>query len=156
MENYLIAFTYFFKWGEGARGMMAPPIPPGSAGPALTKLRKGRWFWDIFDLPTYPNQILYYISLFSKIRCSLTYLPIKAGHALRIWICGCSPFYKNELWASKSAGAHSTKSLEISGCKRWCPKDLRVCAPAAPVLTHSLISTYLKIWRHMWMLPNKN
>ena len=42
-------------------------------------------FW-----PTYPNQILYYISLCSKIRCSLTYLP-----------------------------------------------------------------TYLKIWRHMWMLPNR-
>ena len=42
-------------------------------------------FW-----PTYPNQILYYISLFTKIRWSLTYL-----------------------------------------------------------------STYLKIWRHMWMLPNR-
>ena len=28
---------------------------------------------DVFDLPTCPNQILYYISLFSKIRCSLTY-----------------------------------------------------------------------------------
>ena len=37
-----------------------------------------------------------------------------------------------------SAGAHSTKSLKISGCKRWCPIDLRVRAPAAPVLTHSL------------------
>ena len=36
-----------------------------------------RFFWDIFDLPTYPNQILYYISLFSKIHFSLTYiLPI--------------------------------------------------------------------------------
>ena len=35
-----------------------------------------RWFLGIFDLPTYPNQILdYYISPFSKIRCSLTYLP---------------------------------------------------------------------------------
>ena len=32
-------------------------------------------FFGIFDLPTYPNQIHYYISLFSKIRCSLTYLP---------------------------------------------------------------------------------
>ena len=60
------------------------------------------------------------------------------GHALGIWICGCSLFYKKELWASKSAGAHSTKSLKISGCKRWCLKDLRVCAPAAPMLTHSL------------------
>ena len=34
-------------------------------------------FWAFLTyLPsTYPNQILYYISLFSKIRCSLTYLP---------------------------------------------------------------------------------
>ena len=40
------------------------------------------------------------------------------GHALGIWICGCTLFYKRELWASKSAGAHSTKSLKISGCKR--------------------------------------
>jgi hypothetical protein len=64
-----------------------------------------------------------------------------SGHALEIWICGCSLFYKRELWASKSAGAHSTKSLQISGCKSWCPKDLRVCAPTAPVLTHSLLLT---------------
>ena len=55
-----------------------------------------------------------------------------------IWICGCSLFHKRELWASKSAGAHSIKSLKISGCKRWCHKDLRVRAPAAPVLTQSL------------------
>ena len=27
-----------------------------------------RYFSGIFDLPTYPHQILYYISLFSKIR----------------------------------------------------------------------------------------
>ena len=38
----------------------------------------------------------------------------------------------------KTVGAHSTRSLKISGCKRWCPKDLRVRAPAAPVLTHSM------------------
>ena len=31
-------------------------------------------FLGIFDLPAYPNQILYYISLCSKIRCSLAYL----------------------------------------------------------------------------------
>jgi hypothetical protein len=42
----------------------------------------------------------------------------RPGLALGIWICGCSLFYKRELWASKSAGAHSTKSLKISGCKR--------------------------------------
>ena len=41
----------------------------------------------------------------------------KTGHALGIWIGGCSLFYKRELWAPKSAGAHSTKSLKISGCK---------------------------------------
>ena len=35
-----------------------------------------RCFGGIFDLPFYPNQILYYISLFSEIRFSLTYLPI--------------------------------------------------------------------------------
>ena len=33
-----------------------------------------RCFRGIFDLCTYLNQILIYISLFSKIRCSLTYL----------------------------------------------------------------------------------
>jgi hypothetical protein len=48
----------------------------------ITKITKGILgsiricFLGIFDLPTYPNQILYYISLFSKIRCFLTYLPI--------------------------------------------------------------------------------
>ena len=57
---------------------------------------------------------------------------------LGIWIFGSSLFYKRGLWASKSAGAHRTKILKISGCKRWCPKDLQVRAPAAPVLTHSL------------------
>jgi hypothetical protein len=31
-----------------------------------------RWFLGIFDLPTYPNQILYFINLFSKIICSFT------------------------------------------------------------------------------------
>ena len=48
----------------------------------LTRTRpKGAFIYDvrcflgISDLPTYPNQILYYISLCSKIRCSLTYLP---------------------------------------------------------------------------------
>ena len=28
--------------------------------------------------------------------------------------------------------------FKISGCKSWCPKDLRVRAPTAPVLTNSL------------------
>ena len=68
---------------------------------------------------------------------------LQPGHALGIWICGCSLFYKRELWASKSEGANSTKSLKISGCKRWCPKDVRVPAPAAPVITHSLYGIFL-------------
>ena len=43
-----------------------------------------RWFWDIFDLPTCtcPIQILHHISLFSKIRCSLTY---RVPSYLKIW-----------------------------------------------------------------------
>ena len=45
-----------------------------------------RWFWAIFDLPTYPNQMIYYISLFDKIRWSLTYLPTLKSDV----ICGCS------------------------------------------------------------------
>ena len=32
-----------------------------------------RWFWGIFDLPTLIRYFTTYISLFSKIRCSLTY-----------------------------------------------------------------------------------
>ena len=59
-----------------------------------------------------------------------------SGNVLEIWICGygCSLFSG----FSKSVAAHSTRSLKISGCKRVCSKDLRVRAPAAPVLTHSL------------------
>ena len=45
-----------------------------------------RCFLGIFDQPTYPNQILYYISLFSKIRSTLTYLPTWKSDV----ICKCS------------------------------------------------------------------
>ena len=38
----------------------------------------------------------------------------------------------------KTAGAYSTTRLKISGCKRWCPKDLQVRESAAPALKHSL------------------
>ena len=37
-------------------------------------------------LPTYPNQMIYYISLFSKIRCNLTYLRTEKSDV----ICECS------------------------------------------------------------------
>ena len=43
-------------------------------------------FFGVFDLPTLLNQILYYISLFSEIRCSLTYLPTYQSDV----ICECS------------------------------------------------------------------
>ena len=75
----------------------------------------------------------------------------------------------------RTAGAQSTRSLKISGCKRWRPKDLWVRAHAAPVLTHSLctvgslfetfhslclgLSTYFANWcksiaRYFWGYPN--
>ena len=38
-------------------------------------------------LPKYPNEMFWYISLFSKIRCSLTYLHILKSDV----ICECSP-----------------------------------------------------------------
>ena len=58
--------------------------------------------------------------------------------------------HPEELWVSKSVGAHSTRSLKISGCKRWCPKDLRVRAPAAPVLMHSLpLQMFSKVLMHL-------
>ena len=46
--------------------------------------------------------------------------------------------YQGMRQGHKTAGAHSTRSLKIIGCKRRCPKDLLICAPAALVLTHSL------------------
>ena len=33
----------------------------------------------------------------------------QSGHALGIGICGCSLFYKKELWTSKSASVYSAK-----------------------------------------------
>ena len=49
--------------------------------------------------------------------------------------------YPGELWVSKQRMRRVlNRSLKISGCKMWCPKDLRVRAPAAPMLTHSLLS----------------
>ena len=44
-------------------------------------------FW-----PTYPHQILYYISLFSKIRWGLTYLPTQKSDV--IYECSHSQFWK--------------------------------------------------------------
>ena len=32
-------------------------------------------------------------------------ISIITEHVLEIWICGCSLFYKRELWAIKSVGA---------------------------------------------------
>ena len=63
---------------------------------------------------------------------------LPTGHALGIWICGCSLFYRRELWASKFAGFNSTKSLKICGCQMWRYKISRVpgasdtCANESP------------------------
>ena len=47
----------------------------------------------------------------------------------------------------------STRSLKISGCKRWCPKDLWICAPATPVLTHCLSSQLeLELNSPLWQM----
>ena len=74
-------------------------------------------------------------AIFGTFVCQLYILPAREcvrNLNLRVQV------HPEELWVSKSAGAHSTRSLKISGCKRWYPKDLRVRAPAAPALTHSL------------------
>ena len=47
--------------------------------------------------------------------------------------------YKRELWASKSAGAHSIKSFKISGCKRSAGSCTRCTrANAFPVVWYLL------------------
>ena len=47
------------------------------------------------------------------------------------------------------------RSLKISGCKRWCPKDLQVCAPAAPALTHSLQNIWTFTNLHWLSVDNR-
>ena len=77
-----------------------------------------------------------------KMRQDPLNMPIEilcAGNALGISICGCRCILERS-W-SQNSGCASTRSLKISGCKRWCHKDLRVLAPAAPALTHSLVHT---------------
>ena len=69
-----------------------------------------------------------------------------SGHALGIRICRCSLFYKRELWASKSAGAHSTKSLKISGCKRWCPKDMMVHSSGNALARVQQVHEHADLW----------
>ena len=51
-----------------------------------------------------------------------------SGHALGIWICGCTLFYKRELWTSKSVGVHielkASKSAGLCIRKKRIPKTL--------------------------------
>ena len=55
----------------------------GGAGSCKERVKKEWWkleqsyLMGKFYLTTYPNQILYYISLFSNIRCNMTYLLTK-------------------------------------------------------------------------------
>ena len=46
--------------------------------------------------------------------------------------------HPGELWVSKQRVLIALEASKSVGAKGLCPKDLRVCAPAAPVLTHSL------------------
>ena len=75
----------------------------------------------------------FHSNLFTKLHCR------ECVRNLDLWV----QVHPGGLWISKqgpapAGGAHSTRGLKISGFKRSCPKDLRVHAPAAPVLTHSL------------------
>ena len=75
-----------------------------------------RWFWVIFDLPTYPNQMIYYISLFSKIRWSLTYLPTLKSDV----ICGCSLRF----WHYPPSSNKSLRHIKIWCFWKWKKKSL--------------------------------
>ena len=58
---------------------------------------------------------------------------IEAGHALGIWICGCSLFYRRELWASKSAGFNRVlEASKSAGAKGDVPKIYGFVHPLHP------------------------
>ena len=75
-------------------------LTPFSPNAAICIREHSHMTSDVFGLfltclPTYPNQILYYISLFSKIRCSLIYLLTYPWTSIRRTqqsdvICECS------------------------------------------------------------------
>ena len=74
---------------------------------------------------------------------------------LGIWICGCSLFYRIELWASISKSANSTSSLKVRGCKRWCSKDqekylLQVCAIPISLYGYEVVFVS-KTKVHLWL-----
>ena len=54
------------------------------------------------------------------------------GHALGIWICGCSLFYKRELWVTKSAGAQILKASKSVSTKGDVPKICKFVHPLHP------------------------
>ena len=114
-------------------------------GISLKSERNNPWFkpWFNILLHTQSNVRATVFIQWLEYLGYITLVQTLARHALEIWIFGCTLFYKRYLWASKPAGSHNTISLKISGCKRCCPNNLWVCAPAAPVPTHSLFST---IW----------
>ena len=68
-----------------------------------------RCFLGIFDLPTHPNQMVYYMGLFSKIRCSLTYIPPQKSDV----ICECSLSIISNLF-DKSSGP-----LKVALSQNW-------------------------------------
>ena len=86
------------------------------------------YFWSMYLVPTYPNQILYYISLYSKIRCSLTYLPTWKSDV----ICECSLIRKihelllpetrqNNFLNSKLSRLYQTNRRHFQWMRFWKP-----------------------------------
>ena len=95
-------------------------------------------FSGIFDLPTYHHQILYYISLFSKIRWGLTYLPTQTSDV----IYECSP----KLWRNSNLRhwldlAHSFGLISWWHLKAW-------FSTKCIVQTHNFIFYELLDWHY--------
>ena len=77
---------------------------------------KSKWISKIFD-PKFQGIFQKYYDhwiqqLIPKLRILNFHIGKKSsvttGHALEIWICGCSLFCRRDLWASKSVGFNST------------------------------------------------
>ena len=68
-------------------------------------------YWNSY-LPDLLIVIYQYAISFRQVDIERIHQP--SGCALGIWICGCSLFYKRELWDSKSAGARGFEEVIIT------------------------------------------
>ena len=94
-----------------------------------------RCFLGIFDLPTYSNQILYKISLFSKI-CSLIYLGNALGWVERVHaphIFGTSPFAPADFEASTGCNSDIWKKVQVNiSCTYICSTETNYISAESP------------------------